>query len=317
MRLRCIHKTCYILLLENPMTQLKRLLSADFALFSIAFIWALNFTVIKASLDEIDLYSFNAIRFVLASAFMWIVVAQKKAWFKIKKSDWKILIPLGLTGNLLYQWLFIVGIDLTLAANAAVMLGTIPIWVAIFSHLFSMEALNRMKIAGVILAFSGLFLIVFFGKDPISFGSQTFLGDLSILAAAIVWGLFTIFSKQFLTRYTPLQFSAFMTTIGAVSLILIAIPFASPTDWVSVSWMAWGGVFYSGLLAIGLAYIIWNRGIMEVGAVRTATYQNLVPVLGLAFGVILLGESLEWLQYLGSAIVIGGILITRYGKVKS
>lgn len=298
------------------MAQKKRTISADFALFSIAFVWALNFTVIKASLDEIDPYSFNAIRFILAATFIWIVIAQKKAWFRINKNDWKILIPLGLTGNLIYQWLFIVGIDLTLAANAAVMLGTIPIWVAIFSHFFSMEALNRMKVIGVILAFIGLFLIVFFGKNPISFGSQTFLGDLSILAAAVVWGLFTIFSKQFLTRYTPLQFSAFMTSTGAVSLFLIAIPFASPTDWANVSVMAWGGVFYSGLLAIGLAYIVWNKGIMEVGAVRTATYQNLVPVLGLAFGVILLGESLEWLQYLGSAVVIGGILITRYGKIK-
>lgn len=296
------------------MTQAKQPISADFALFSIAFVWALNFTVIKASLDEIDLYSFNAIRFVLAAAFLWFVIAQKGAWFRIKKRDWKILIPLGLTGNLLYQWLFIIGIDLSLAANAAVMLGTIPIWVAIFSHLFSMEALNRMKVFGVLLAFTGLFLIVFFGKEPISFGSQTFIGDLSLLAAAVVWGLFTIFSKQFLTRYSPLQFSAFMTTTGAVSLILIAIPMSAPTDWLNVSYMAWGGVFYSGFLAIGLAYIIWNKGIMEVGAVRTATYQNLVPVLGLVFGVILLGESLEWLQYAGSAIVIGGILITRYGK---
>jgi drug/metabolite transporter (DMT)-like permease len=298
------------------MTQNKRPISADFALFSIAFVWALNFTVIKASLDEIDPYSFNAIRFVLAALFIWIVIAQKGAWFRIKKSDWKILVPLGLTGNLLYQWLFIIGIDLSLAANAAVMLGTIPIWVAIFSHLFSMEALNRMKVFGVILAFAGLFLIVFYGKNPISFGSQTFIGDLSILAAAVVWGLFTIFSKQFLTRYTPLQFSAFMTSTGAVSLVLLAIPFATPTDWANVSYMAWGGVFYSGFLAIGLAYIIWNKGIMEVGAVRTATYQNLVPVLGLAFGVILLGESLEWLQYIGSAVVICGILVTRYGRVK-
>lgn len=298
------------------MIQNKQPISADFALFTIAFVWALNFTVIKAGLDEIDPYSFNAIRFILATAFLWIVIAQKGAWFRIKKEDWKILIPLGLTGNLLYQWFFIVGIDLSLAANAAVMLGTIPIWVAVFSHIFSMEALNRMKVFGVILAFTGLFLIVFFGKDPISFGSQTFIGDIFLLAAAVVWGLFTIYSKQFLSRYTPLQFSAFMTTTGAISLLLIAIPFAGPTDWANVSFMAWGGVFYSGFLAIGLAYIIWNKGIMEVGAVRTATYQNLVPVLGLSFGVILLGESLEWLQYAGSAIVIGGILITRYGKVK-
>jgi drug/metabolite transporter (DMT)-like permease len=289
-------------------------LKADLALFSIAFVWALNFSVIKTSLEEIDPYSFNVLRFLLATGFIWIVIARKKAWFKVLKSDWKILIPLGLTGNLLYQWLFIVGIDLTLAANAAVMLGTIPIWVALFSHFFSIEPLNRLKGFGVLLAFFGLFLIVFFGKEPISFGSDTFLGDLSILTAAMVWGIFTIYSKQFLSRYTPLQFSAVMTTTGAISLGLIAIPFANPTDWASVSLVAWGGVFYSGLLAIGLAYIIWNNGIMRVGAVRTATYQNLVPVLGLFFGIILLGETLEIPQYIGSAVVISGILLTRYAK---
>ena len=194
------------------------------------------------------------------------------------------------------------------------MLGTIPIWVAVFSHFLKVEPLNRLKVFGVLLAFFGLFLIVFFGKEPISFRSDTFMGDLAILAAAVVWGIFTIYSKQFLGRYTPLQFSAVMTTTGAVSLTLIAIPFASPTDWANVSLLAWGGVFYSGLLAIGLAFIIWNNGIMRVGAVRTATYQNMVPVLGLFFGIILLGETLEIPQYIGSAVVISGILLTRYAR---
>lgn len=298
------------------MNKEKKNLIADLSLLSIAVVWALNFTVIKASLSEIDPYTFNALRFILASAFIWLVIAKKKAWFRIKKEDWKTLIPLGLLGNLLYQWLFIAGIDLTLAANAAVLLGTIPIWVAVISHFASFEFLNRLKGIGVFLAFAGVASIMFFGKNPISFGSETFLGDMMITVAALVWALFTIYSKSYLTRYTPLQFSAFMTTIGAITLVLIAIPFSSATDWGNVTPGAWAGVAYSGLLAIGFAYIIWNNGIMNVGAVRTATYQNLVPVLGLVFGIVLLGESLEPLQYVGSAVVIAGILLTRYGRFK-
>ncbi len=296
------------------MNQKKKKLIADLSLLGIAVVWALNFTVIKASLSEIDPYSFNALRFLLATAFMWLVIAQRGAWFKIQRGDWTKIFVIGLLGNVLYQLLFIIGINFTLAANAAVLLGTIPIWVALLSHLLSFEFLNRIKAAGVVFAFAGVAAIMIFGKNPISFGSEYFLGDLLILAAAVVWALFTIYSKSFLTRYTPLQFSAIMTTIGAVSLTLIAIPFAGQTEWESVSYAAWGGVFYSGLLAIGVAYIIWNKGIMNVGAVRTATYQNLVPVLGLVFGIVLLGESLELLQYVGSAVVILGIVLTRYGK---
>ncbi len=290
-------------------------LKTDLSLFTIAFVWALNFTVVKASLSEFDPYTFNAIRFILAASFLWIAVANKKSWFSIKRSDWKWLVSLGLLGNLLYQWLFITGINYTYAANAAVMLGTIPIWVALFSHLIKIERMNRLKSLGIFFAFSGVVLIVITGKNPISFGSDTFLGDMLIIAAAMVWGLFTILSKQFLTRYTPLQFSAIMSTVGAIALTTIAIPHITVTNWASLSAGAWGGAVYSGLLSIGLAYLIWNNGILKVGAVKTATYQNLVPVLGLLFGIIILGETLEWLQYVGSAVVIAGILLTRYGKL--
>lgn len=286
----------------------------DLSLLLIAVIWALNFSVIKASLSEIDIYSFNALRFILASLFIWAVIAKKKQWFRVHKEDWPFLILLGLLGSLLYQWLFIVGIDLTLAANAAVMLGTIPIWVAIVSHLLSIDKMNRLKGAGVFTGFTGVVMIIVYGKNPISFGSDTFLGDMAILLAAFVFSIYTIYSKQHLTRYSPLQYSAFMVTFGAVALSLMAIPHLSKTNWSHVSIEAFGGLIFSGLLAIGLAFIIWNNGIKKVGTIRTATYQNLVPVLGLIFGIILLGESLEPLQYVGSAVVIGGILLTRYGS---
>jgi drug/metabolite transporter (DMT)-like permease len=295
------------------MTEERKNLLTDLSLIFIALVWALNFTVVKATLAEIDPYTFNALRFILASLFIWCVIAKRGAWFTIDKKDWFPLIFLGLVGNVLYQWLFIVGIDLTLAANAAVLLGTIPIWVGIISHFLSIELLNRLKTIGVFLGFAGVVFIIIYGKNPITFGSDTFVGDIAIVTAAVVWATFTIFSKQHLVRYTPLQFSAFMTTLGAITLTLIAIPYSKETAWESVSAAAYGGVVYSGLLSIGLAYLIWNNGLQRVGAVRTAAYQNLVPVLGLLFGIMLLGENLELLQYIGSAIVITGILITRHG----
>jgi drug/metabolite transporter (DMT)-like permease len=288
-------------------------LRTDLSLFFISVIWALNFTVVKASLSEIDPYSFNAIRFILAATFIWIVIYYRGAFFKIRKKDWLPLVGLGIAGNLFYQVLFIFGINLSLAANAAIMLGTIPVWVALASHLFSIELMNRLKTIGVIFGFAGLVLIIIAGAEPIKFGSDSFIGDVFLIIAAIIWAVFTIFSKPFLTYYTPLQFSAIMTTMSAFSLGVLAIPFVHTTDWVNVSAAAYGGTVYSGLLSIGLAYIIWNNGLKHVGTVRTATYQNIVPVMGLVFGIILLGESLEFFQYIGSAIVFTGIIITRYG----
>jgi drug/metabolite transporter (DMT)-like permease len=69
-------------------------------------------------------------------------------------------------------------------------------------------------------------------------------------------------------------------------------------------------------LSIGVAYLIWNYGLQAVGAVHTATYQNLVPVLGLAFGVVLLNEQLTILQYAGSGLVVIGIVLARWKRNK-
>jgi drug/metabolite transporter (DMT)-like permease len=285
----------------------------DVTLFTIAVIWALNFSVVKASLSEVDIYSFNAIRFILAASLIWTIIFWKGAWFRVSRTDWLPLLGIGLIGNVLYQSLFIVGIDLTLSANAAVMLGTIPIWIAIFSHLFTDEKMTRLKAIGVVLAFSGVAAIVGGGANPISLASDTFRGDLIIVCAAVTWAVFTLRSKQFLKRYTALQFSGIMTLIGAVLLSMLSLLTVEATNWSAVSIAAWGGIIYSGALSIGLAYLIWNNGIVNVGPVKTSVYQNLVPVLGLFFGVVLLGESLSFLQYAGAAIVVLGIIMTRRG----
>ncbi|WP_310684937.1 DMT family transporter [Aliifodinibius sp. S!AR15-10] len=288
----------------------------EVALLSITLIWALNFSVIKGNLDEIDPLSFNGLRFLFAAAVIWGALLWKGQSISVPRRDWLPLIGMGLLANLVYQGLFIIGIDYTYAANVAVIMGTIPIWVALIAHLFSDEKLDLLKSIGVALAFGGVVFIMLGGSKELDFGSDTFIGDLLTIAATVVWGTYTVLSRNFLKRYTALQFSAITTTIGAITLFLVGLPSMTTIAWSNVSLGAYGAVIYSGLLSIGVAYIIWNYAIQEVGAVHTATYQNLVPVLGLIFGVILLGEELAFQQYLGSALVIGGIVLARWKKSK-
>ena len=103
-----------------------------------------------------------------------------------------------------------------------------------------------------------------------------------------------------------------MSLIGMIFLLIIGLPGLTQVNWAGISLKGWGGIFYSGLLSIGLAYLIWNNSVSKIGAVRTAAYQNLVPVLGLIFGVVLLQEALTIQQYAGSALVIVGIIFSRF-----
>lgn len=284
----------------------------DVLLILIAIIWALNFSVVKVSLQEIDSLSFNALRYILAAGLLAYTARARGYSLKVDREDFWPLVGIALVGNVLYQLFFIIGVDYTYSANAAVILGTIPVWVALLSHLFTDEKLTRNKSIGIGLAFTGIVLIVTGSKAGISIASKTFLGDVIILCAAISWGVYTILAKRFLKKYPSTQFTGVMSLIGMIFLLIIGLPNLTQVNWTGISLKGWGGIFYSGLLSIGLAYLIWNNSVSKIGAVRTAAYQNLVPVLGLVFGVVLLQEALTLQQYLGSALVIVGIIFSRF-----
>jgi drug/metabolite transporter (DMT)-like permease len=284
----------------------------DLSLILVAIIWALNFSIVKVTLSEIDPFSFNALRFIFATALLWFVAHKKGYSLKVEKQHFWKLVGIGIIGNLFYQMFFIIGINYTYAANAAVMLGTIPIWVAILSQFFTDEKLTVLKAIGVLFAFAGITFIILGGEGTISFESETFLGNIITLIAALCWATYTILSRKYLKVYSPIQYSAFMSVVGLITLGLVGLPFLIKLDWAGISLVGYGGIFYSGALSVGLAYIIWNNGVKKIGAVRTAAYQNLVPVLGLIFGLVLLNEGLTSLQLTGAGITITGIFLSRF-----
>ena len=290
---------------------MKKSYFTEATLIFIAVIWALNFSIVKIALTEFDPLSFNALRYMLAAALLVYATKRKGYSLKVKKEHFWKLVGIGLVGNLAYQMMFILGLNYTYSANAAVVLGTVPIWVALFSHLFTEEKMSVNKSAGILLAFIGVTFIIVGGSNQMSFASDTFKGDIFTLLAAIAWATYTILSKQYLKFYNSTQYSGFMSIVGAIALILVGLPSLSTLDWSGITAAGYGGLIYSGLLSVGIAYLIWNDGIVKIGAVKTAAYQNLVPVLGLVFGVLILDEALTLFQYIGSCFVIGGIILAR------
>ncbi|MCA1808122.1 MAG: DMT family transporter [Kiritimatiellia bacterium] len=289
----------------------KNVLWMELLLFAVALVWAVNFSVAKVALAEIDPMSFNALRFVMAAGLVWGIIAAIGQWRPLRRRDWPELISLSLLGSLLYQLLFIFGLQRTFSSNAAVMVGTIPVWVAVLSHLFTQERMNRKKALGVALAFSGVVLILCARPEGVRWSSASFVGDLLTLAAAVAFAGYTVISKRCLHYYPPLQLAAISMSIGGASLVVAGLPSLLRLPWRSISWVGYAGVVYSGLFSLGLAYVIWNYGLQRVGAVRTATYQNMVPVMGLVLGMLVLGEKMAPGQLLGALVVIAGIIQTR------
>jgi drug/metabolite transporter (DMT)-like permease len=95
----------------------------------------------------------------------------------------------------------------------------------------------------------------------------------------------------------------------------MAVPSFVTQDWRGIGATAWLGVAFSGILAIGLGYLIWNTGLGELGGTRTAVYSNLTPVVAAALAWVTLGERWTIAQAVGAAAVLIGIVLTRTAAV--
>lgn len=291
--------------------------STDLGLLLMALIWGVNFPVIKVSLGELSPLAFNALRFSMASLTVLGIVGAK-GWVPWPdRQDWPLVLFLGLLGNVVYQGFFIFGIDATFAGNAAILLATIPLWTLILSTLLGHERPGPRVWTGVLVALVGMVLVVLGGEAGVHLGSDTFRGDLLIVGAALTWSMYTVGSRNLLEKYGSLPVTAWTLWVGSSGLILLGIPSLLRTPFPSTSALAWMGVGYAGILAIGLAYLLWYRGVQRIGSSRTAVYQNLTPVIALVAAWIWLGETPLPLQLAGALAVLVGLALARMGGEKN
>ena len=295
---------------ENPPR-----LRTDAAIWSLVLIWAANFSVVKASLEDFHPLAFNATRFLLASVLLVIIVrATGGGGLRFARRDWPSLIWLGILGNTLYQILFIFGIDWTLAGNAALMLATVPIFATLLSVILGHERVGAGVWVGAALSFVGIGLVVWGGTKSVRFGADTIRGDLTMLAAAVAWSAYTVGSSPLLRRYGTLPVTAVTLWIGAAGLAVVSAPALVSQAWSEVRPWSWAGLIYSGLMAIAVAYLLWYYAVRHLGSSRTSVYSNIIPLVALVIAWLTLGETPGWLQILGAVAILGGVVLSRRSR---
>jgi len=276
-------------------------------------IWGINFPLIKVALAEIPPLAFNALRFPLAALVLLALVAATGGMRRPEPGDALRLVGLGVLGNVVYQLLFIFGLAATTAGNASLLLATTPAWTALLSTAVGHERLARRVWLGVFGAVGGMVLVVA-GGDGFRFSGATLTGDLLMVAASMTWATYTVGARPLIQRYGAMPVTAWTLWAGTPALVLLGIPALTRTDLGSVSGASWGALVYAGVLAISVAYALWNRGVRRLGNARTAIYSNTVPVVALAAAWIGLGEVPTLLQLTGAGVILAGLTLARTGR---
>jgi drug/metabolite transporter (DMT)-like permease len=267
-----------------------------------------NPVAVKVAVAEFPPFPFVAMRFILAGLLLLALVALLEPRDgRPGRRDLLSLVGVGLVGVGANNIAFTLGVSMTTASETALIYAAVPIWGILLGLALGLERPTRWGILGVCLAFLGVAVVVYGGLT----GSTSLLGNLLVVVATVCWGSYAVLSLPLLRRYSPLVVASYTMLFGGLGALPLALPGFLDAGWAGVSGRAWEALAYSTLLVAAFGFWAWQRGVSQVGANRVLIYQYLITLVGVAAGVLLLGESLTGNKVLGGVVILLGVYLAR------
>lgn len=289
----------------------------ELALLIVAAIWGINPPIMKIGLQYLDPMTYNSLRMLVAIVVAWVAVGISKTYRPIAKEDIKALLLMSILGFFVFQMCFTIGVQYTTAGNASVLLGMLPVSVAIINRLLSIEQITQQVLVGIGLSIIGVvFTVVGSGKE-MSLASDHLHGVLMLLIAQFGYAYYTVLSKPLMTKYSTYQVTATIITISGILFLLVSVPELEVISWRQIPLNGWLSTLYSGIFALCIGNFIWIWGVGKIGSAKSSLYNNLSPVFAILTGYVLLGENFGVLQGAGAIAIFAGIYATRRKKIFS
>lgn len=271
-----------------------------------ASIWGGMYVVVKVVVAVIPPLELVWIRYVIAILALFIIGLIKRQSWRVNKRHIPLIVAIGVIGNAISIVTQEYGTMLSSAQMGAIITSSTPAFMVIFARLILKERLNMKKGISVGLATIGVLLIV--GNGHINMSSQ--LGGISLLMAALTWALMSILIKRVPSSYSPVV----ITTYSILVAILVLTPFVyKGLAEIHISKLTdptiGGGLLYLGIVSTALAFILWNRGLQLLNASSGGLFFFFQPLVGTLLGWLLLGESIGGTFWIGSFLILSGVLL--------
>lgn len=281
----------------------------DFNLVLVALIWGTNYSVTKLALPHIAPLSFAAIRFVVSTGLLWIVVRVLKQYGPIPRVTWWKIVGWGVIGHTLNQMAFLNGLRYSTATNSALIFGNLPVVVALIGVMMGFERPRPRVWLGIVLGTGGVALLV--GAKGFHFSGDTLKGDLLNLMALLFWAMFTVGVRRVSLGFNSAQVTALTHLGGTPGLLLAAAPAMGETSLGHLHPHVWVALLYSSIFSSVVASVLWTRSLNALGGSRTALYNCVTPVFAAVAAWWLLGERPVAQQAVGAVLVIVGVVVSR------
>ena len=282
-----------------------RLTGYCFAAFTVV-VWGSTFISSKVLLEFYTPAQIMLTRFILAYCALWLLRPRRLA-LTLKQEG--VFFLLGLLGCTAYFYTENTALSYTLASNVSIIVAAAPIFTAILAHFAGEERFRASTLAGFLVAFSGVILVVCNGTFVLKLNPK---GDLLALAAAVCWAIYSVLLRRasrgldsiLVTRRT--MFWGIVTALPLVAAEGVPYPMAPL--------MAASGIanfLFLGLVGSALCFVLWNKAFRILGVVTTNTFIYLMPFITIVAARIFLDEPISPLALLGAVLITAGVVLSQ------
>lgn len=286
-------------------------LPASLLLVIAALCWAGNFVVGRAMHADIPPVTLTFWRWSAAGCVLLPFAAPSVCRWRAELCRQRLLLlMLALTGVVLFHLFVYTGLHTTTATNAALMLATTPVLIPGFSLLLLKERITLRQGFGIMISLLGVAVIVLRGHLHLIASLTLNPGDLWILLAVPTWALYSVLLRRLPSSLPRLTVLVVIVAIGVVVLAPLYVLEVSRAGAIDVTVETILAIGYVALFASVIAYICWNRAVIEIGANKSGLYLHLMPVFATGLAIILLSETLRAYHLVGVGFIAMGIVLT-------
>ncbi len=283
------------------------------ALFTIL-AWGTTFVSTKVLLNGFTPIEILFMRFLIGY-FLLLIMNHQGLFVKNKKQE-LYFIAAGVTGVTLYFLLENIALVYTYASNVGIIIATAPFFTAILGRIFlKEEKLKKGFFIGFFISLTGIILISIQGSSTFSLNPK---GDFLAVLAAIVWACYSILVKKIST----FELSTIQSTrhIFFYGILFMSIPvFVMGFEWKLERFtnpIYLGNMLFLGIGASAICFVTWNLAVKLLGAVRTAVYLYLSPVVTIFASVFVLKEKITFTSVIGVGFVLTGLFLSDKEKIR-
>ena len=269
-------------------------------LLLLAAIWGSSFLFIRLSVDDFGPIALSGMRILIAGAALLPILFMRNKITMIR-TYWRSIIIVGLLNSAL-PFIFFNFATITLPAGTMSIINALtPLWGAAIAWVWLKDTLPPLRMLGLMVGFAGILVLVW---DKLSLNdTASIYAVIAGVAAPIFYGIAASYTKKHLMNADPIATAA--GSLVAAGLVLL--PFTLYT-WPStpISGGAWAALAGLGLLCTAVAYVLFYRLLIRLGPPRAMTVTFLIPVFGVFWGWLFLGESITLRIVMGGGVILLG-----------